>query len=49
MKDVAEAHIRAFENPNAKGRYLVVESVIHNSEMAKIMKSLFPTYQIPKK
>ncbi|XP_060211318.1 cinnamoyl-CoA reductase CAD2-like [Lycium barbarum] len=39
VKDVALAHILAFENPSANGRYLMVESVAHYSELVKILAS----------
>ncbi|KAG2304937.1 hypothetical protein Bca52824_033588 [Brassica carinata] len=33
VKDVANAHIQAFENPEANGRYCLVERVAHYSEV----------------
>ncbi|KAL3647553.1 hypothetical protein CASFOL_008521 [Castilleja foliolosa] len=41
VKDVANAHILAFENPSANGRYLMVESVAHNLELVKILRELY--------
>ncbi|KAK6144052.1 hypothetical protein DH2020_020872 [Rehmannia glutinosa] len=49
VKDVANAHILAFENPEANGRYLMVERVAHYSEIVNIMRQLYPTYQLPEK
>ncbi|KAK6119770.1 hypothetical protein DH2020_046492 [Rehmannia glutinosa] len=49
VKDVANAHILAFENPSANGRYCVVESVTHYSETVKILHELYPTLQLPEK
>lgn len=49
MKDVALAHILAFENPSANGRYLMVESVAHYSEIVKILRELYPTLKLPEK
>ncbi|KAF3632419.1 hypothetical protein BC332_01543 [Capsicum chinense] len=49
VKDVALAHILAFENPSAKGRYLMVESVAHYSEIVKILRELCPTMKLPEK
>ncbi|XP_015160001.1 cinnamoyl-CoA reductase 1-like isoform X1 [Solanum tuberosum] len=49
VKDVALAHILAFENPSANGRYLMVESVAHFSEIVKILRELYPTMKLPEK
>lgn len=49
MKDVANAHILAFENPSANGRYLMVERVAHYSDILKILRDLYPTMQLPEK
>ncbi|CAN4123163.1 unnamed protein product [Withania somnifera] len=49
VKDVALAHVLAFENPSANGRYLMVESVAHYSEMVKILRELYPTMRLPEK
>ncbi|KAJ0858057.1 putative cinnamyl-alcohol dehydrogenase [Helianthus annuus] len=49
VKDVANAHIQAFEIPSASGRYCLVESVVHNSELVQILKKLYPSSQLPQK
>lgn len=49
VKDVAEAHILAFETPSANGRYLLNESVNHVSEVVKILKELYPDLKLPTK
>ncbi|KAK4278653.1 hypothetical protein QN277_016474 [Acacia crassicarpa] len=49
VKDVANAHIQAFEIPSANGRYVMVERVAHYSEHVKILRELFPTLQLPEK
>ncbi|XP_020592272.1 cinnamoyl-CoA reductase 1-like [Phalaenopsis equestris] len=49
VKDVAEAHILAFENPSASGRYCLVERVLHFSQLAKLIKELYPSIQVPEK
>ncbi|CAA0805801.1 NAD(P)-binding Rossmann-fold superfamily protein [Striga hermonthica] len=49
VKDVANAHILAFENLSANGRYCVVESVAHCSEIVKILRELYPKLQLPEK
>jgi len=49
VKDIANAHIQAYENDSASGRYCLVERVIHFSELAKILRDMYPTLQIPDK
>ncbi|KAF6140739.1 hypothetical protein GIB67_035166 [Kingdonia uniflora] len=49
VKDVANAHILAFESPSASGRYCLVESVAHYSEVVKILQGLYPNLLLPKK
>jgi len=49
VKDVAEAHILAFEVPSANGRYLLVEKVAHYSEIVKILSKLYPGCAVPTK
>ncbi|TKY67828.1 Tetraketide alpha-pyrone reductase 1 [Spatholobus suberectus] len=49
VKDVANAHILAYEIASASGRYCLVERVIHYSELARILRDLYPTLQIPDK
>lgn len=49
VKDVALAHILAFENHSANGRYLMVEAVAHYSELVKILREHYPTMKLPEK
>ncbi|KAL7174166.1 hypothetical protein ACSBR2_033424 [Camellia fascicularis] len=49
INDVANAHIQAFEIPSANGRYCLVESVVHYSEVVKILQEQFPAFQLPEK
>ncbi|KAH7837869.1 hypothetical protein Vadar_019129 [Vaccinium darrowii] len=49
VKDVANAHVQAFEIPSASGRYCLVERVVHYSEIVKILRGLYPDFQLPKK
>ncbi|CAO2837312.1 unnamed protein product [Amaranthus hypochondriacus] len=49
VKDVAEAHILAFETPSANGRYLLNESVHHVSEAVKLLRELYPNLKLPTK
>ncbi|XP_051120614.1 phenylacetaldehyde reductase-like [Andrographis paniculata] len=49
VKDVAQAHILAYENPSANGRYCLVESVAHYYEIVKILRELYPNFKLPEK
>ncbi|KAF7833713.1 cinnamoyl-CoA reductase 1-like [Senna tora] len=47
VKDVANAHIQAFEISSANGRYCLVESVEHYSDVVRILHHLYPMLQLP--
>ncbi|KAJ4766438.1 Phenylacetaldehyde reductase [Rhynchospora pubera] len=49
VKDVAMAHILAYEIPSANGRYCLVENVAHNSEVVEIIHKLYPSIPVPGK
>lgn len=49
VKDVANAHIQAFEIPSATGRYCLVERVSHFSQVVEILRKLYPSSQLPQK
>ncbi|KAK0603348.1 hypothetical protein LWI29_003982 [Acer saccharum] len=49
VKDVANAHIQAFEVPSASGRHCLVERVAHYSEIVKILHELYPDFNLPEK
>lgn len=49
MRDVAYAHIQALEIPSASGRYCLIESDVHFSEVLKIVQQHYPTLHLPKK
>ncbi|KAJ1410228.1 hypothetical protein SESBI_22142 [Sesbania bispinosa] len=49
VKDVANAHIQAYEIASASGRYCLAERVAHFSEVTKILRDMYPTLQIPDK
>ncbi|KAG6679252.1 hypothetical protein I3842_14G120900 [Carya illinoinensis] len=49
VKDVANAHVQAYEIPSASGRYCLVERVAHNSEVVRILSELYPSLQLPEK
>ena len=49
VKDVANAHIQAFEIPTANGRYCLVETVANYSDVVKNFCDLYPILQLPEK
>ena len=49
VKDVANAHVQAYEIPSASGRYLLVETVAHYSEIVRMLRELYPDLQLPDK
>ncbi|MED6126825.1 hypothetical protein PIB30_082225 [Stylosanthes scabra] len=49
VKDVANAHIKAYEIASASGRYCLVERLIHYSELVKAIRDLYPTLSLPEK
>ena len=49
VRDVANAHIQAFEISSASGRYCIVERVTYPSEAIKILQELYPTLHLPQK
>ncbi|XP_071706564.1 phenylacetaldehyde reductase-like [Rutidosis leptorrhynchoides] len=44
VRDVAAAHILAFENPEAKGRYLMVGNMVRSSVIMKILEKFYPAF-----
>ncbi|KAM3316499.1 hypothetical protein ACQJBY_034552 [Aegilops geniculata] len=49
VKDVALAHILAYEVPSAGGRYCIVERVAHYLELVKIISKMYPNIPLPYK
>ncbi|MQJ93325.1 hypothetical protein EI018_25230, partial [Escherichia coli] len=49
VRDVANAHIEAFEVPSASGRYCLVGETMHSSQVLKIVGQLYPSLAIPEK
>lgn len=49
VRDVALAHILAYEVPSANGRYCIVERVAHYSELVKIICKMYPNIPLPDK
>ncbi|CAM0909958.1 unnamed protein product [Alopecurus aequalis] len=48
VRDVANALLLTYENPEASGRYICSSSPIEVSDMINILKTLYPTYTFPK-
>ncbi|EPS58983.1 hypothetical protein M569_15828, partial [Genlisea aurea] len=48
VKDVAFAHILAYEKSSAAGRHLCVESISHFSDFAAKVAELYPEFNIPR-
>lgn len=50
VKDVAEAHVRVYEAPAARGRYICAEgTTLHRGELCRVLAKLFPEYPVPTK
>ncbi|OMO51097.1 NAD-dependent epimerase/dehydratase [Corchorus olitorius] len=49
VRDVANAHILAFENPSASGRYCVTGKPLHLSQISDILHQLYPSLKLPQK
>lgn len=49
VRDVAHAHIQAFESPSANGRYCLVHKVVHSHDALKILRELYPALHLPDK
>ncbi|CAK7330919.1 unnamed protein product [Dovyalis caffra] len=49
VRDVAYAHIQAFEIPSAGGRYCIVGQVGHFSEVLEIVHEYYPTLHLPER
>ncbi|XP_031131153.1 cinnamoyl-CoA reductase 1-like [Ipomoea triloba] len=49
VRDVALAHILLYETPNASGRYICADSILHRSQVVEILAKFFPEYPIPTK
>lgn len=47
IRDVVHAHILAFENPSAKGRYCLVAVSLPVSEIIQMARDLYPTLTLP--
>ncbi|TVU42346.1 hypothetical protein EJB05_08746, partial [Eragrostis curvula] len=47
VRDVAAAHLRVYEAPDARGRYLCAGRTMHRGEVCRILEKLFPEYPVP--
>ncbi|MCO5600271.1 hypothetical protein L7F22_054381 [Adiantum nelumboides] len=47
VKDVAQAHLLAYEIPAASGRYLCCNEMVTKSTMVEILRQLYPGYTLP--
>ncbi|KAH8935325.1 hypothetical protein BDL97_17G022500 [Sphagnum fallax] len=46
VKDVAMAHILAYESATATGRYICAEQLLHYADLVTLLSKLYPTYPI---
>uniref|UniRef100_A0AAU2B5J3 Cinnamyl alcohol dehydrogenase CAD2 n=1 Tax=Conocephalum conicum TaxID=41839 RepID=A0AAU2B5J3_CONCI len=46
VKDVALAHVLAYESPSAEGRYIMSESILHYDDVVELLKKIAPEYLI---
>ncbi|XP_060670034.1 phenylacetaldehyde reductase isoform X2 [Ziziphus jujuba] len=49
VRDVAYAHIQAFEVASASGRYILVGTVMNNVGTSKILEELYPDLSLPER
>ena len=49
VRDVARAHVLAYERPGARGRYLCIGTVLHRAQLIGMLRELFPQYPITAK
>ena len=49
VRDVAEALLLAYENPEAEGRYICMAYTIKAKDVVDLLKSIYPNYNYPKK
>ncbi|RCV08861.1 hypothetical protein SETIT_1G361000v2 [Setaria italica] len=49
VRDVARAHVLAYERPEARGRYLCIAAVLHRAQLIAMLRELFPQYPVTAK
>lgn len=47
VEDVVDAHVCAFEEPEASGRYICYEGVVGEKELVEYIRKLYPDSIIP--
>lgn len=47
IDDVVTAHLLAYEEPSASGRYICSERVVHWSDVIGLLKRKYPAYPLP--
>ncbi|KAL0397349.1 UNVERIFIED_CONTAM: Tetraketide alpha-pyrone reductase 1 [Sesamum calycinum] len=47
VRDVGYAHIMAFENPSASGRYCLVGNILSHQKTLQLLDKLYPSLNIP--
>ena len=49
VRDVAEALLLAYKNPEAEGRYICTAHTIKAKDIVDLLRSIYPNYKYPKK
>ncbi|KAK6119750.1 hypothetical protein DH2020_046510 [Rehmannia glutinosa] len=49
VKDVVDAHILAYEKPEANGRYYIVERCARPYDLVQILRELYPNLKLPER
>lgn len=49
VRDVALAHVKAFETPSANGRYIIEGPVVTINDIEKILREFFPDLNLVNK
>ncbi|CAO2187743.1 unnamed protein product [Urochloa humidicola] len=47
VQDVADAHARVYEDPDAWGRYLCAGRTLHRGEVCRMLAKMFPEFPVP--
>ena len=45
VADVALAHVRAFEDPSAEGRYLTASGKLHMADLCDMLHTMYPQFE----
>lgn len=49
VRDVALAHIKAFETPSANGRYIIEGPIVTINDIEKVLREFFPDLNLANK